>query len=421
MGRTRLFLALLLAVCPALAQTSTSSIGGTVSDTSGAVVPAATVILANEETGVSARQQTTERGVFAFPALNPGSYAVTVEMKGFRSARLTGNRLEVGTPLDLNVTLQVGETSDVVTVEARTEALQTADASIGNVVTQQEVREMPLNGRNPLALLVLEPGVVQLSAGSDGTGVHVNGARDMSSNTTIDGIDANESSVGNPSNNVYRLNPDNVQEYKVTTNNMTAEQGRSSGASVSVATPSGTNQFHGTVFEFLRNTALNSSEFYANAMGNPKPDMKLNQYGFSIGGPIRRNRTFFSGSWQGQKINFAQPIDQTYGTTPTLYTPTALSGIYRYFVADPRNPLALDGQSINRNTPLLVDARTGALRPGIRNCGSSTDLNCVASYNMFANDPRQIGPDPTLMKLFQSLPTANSYTAGDGLNVAGYS
>ena len=411
----------LLAMSLVPGQTSTSAISGTVSDTSGAVVPGAAVTLSNQGTGIVQTQKTTPAGVYSFPALAVGTYSVRFEMQGFKTVNHTGNVLEVASPLELNVTLEIGQTSDVVTVEATAEALQTSDASVGNVVTQQEIREIPLNGRNPLALLVLEPGVVQLSAGSDGTGIHVNGSRDMSSNTTIDGIDANESSVGNASNNVYRLNPDNVQEYKVTTNNQTAEQGRSSGAAVSVATPSGTNQFHGAVFEFFRNTALNSSEFYTNAMGNPKPDIKLNQYGFSVAGPIRRNKTFFAGSWQGQKIDFAQPIDQTYSGMPTLYTPTALAGVYRYFVADPRNPLALDGQTIVRNTPQLVDVKTGALRSGIRTCGSNTDLNCVASYDMFANDPRRIGPDPAILKLFQSLPMVNSYTAGDGLNVGGYS
>jgi len=402
------------------AQTSTSSISGTVSDTSGAVVPGAAVTLLNDATGVTNVQTTTQAGVYSFPALNVGTYTLTVEMKGFRTVRRAGNILEVATPLEVNVTLQVGQTSDVITVEGRAEALQTSDASVGNVVTQEEVTEMPLNGRNPLALLVLEPGVVQLSGGSDGTGIHVNGSRDMASNTTIDGIDANESSVGNASNNVYRLNPDTVQEYKVTTNNASAEQGRNSGAGVSVATRSGTNRLHGTVYEFLRNTALNSNEFFANAMGTPKPDIKLNQYGAEVGGPIRRNRTFFFGSWSAQKINFAQPIDQVYGSLPTLYTPSALAGVYRYFVADPKTPFVLDGQTIIRNSPLLVDPRTGQLRAGVRNCAGAADTNCIASFNMYAADPRRMGADATIMKLFKSMPTVNSYTYGDGLNTGTY-
>ena len=198
---------------------------------------------------MTSTQQTTQAGVFSFPALNVGTYTVTVEMKDFRMMRRPGNTLEVGTPLDIPVTLEIGDTAEVVTVEERAEALETTNATIGNVVTHKEVTELPLNGRNPLALLVLEPGVIQLSKGSDGTGIHVNGSRDMASNTTIDGIEANESAVSNPMNNIYRLNPDSIQEYKVTTSNATAEQGRNSGASVSIATRSGSNKFRGSLFE----------------------------------------------------------------------------------------------------------------------------------------------------------------------------
>src|SRR5206468_6707452 len=163
--------------------------------------------------------------------------------------------------------LEVGVGTEMVNVEASAEALQIENATIGNVVSQKAIVDLPLNGRNPMNLLVLEPGVVQRSSNAQGSGVHVNGARDRSSNVTIDGIEANESSVPNPISNLYRLNPDNVQEYKVTTNNATPEEGRNSGASVSVATRGGTNQFHGTAYEFFRNTALNSNEFFANALG----------------------------------------------------------------------------------------------------------------------------------------------------------
>src|SRR5881396_1734209 len=147
--------------------------------------------------------------------------------------------------------MEVGQVSEVVTVQGGAEQLQTANATIGNVVEQKAIETLPLNGRNPLTLLLLEPGVVQRSAGAAGSGVHVNGARDRAYNVTIDGIEANESSVPNPLSNLYRITPDNVQEYKVTTNNATAEEGRNSGASISVATRTGTNQFHVTLFEFF--------------------------------------------------------------------------------------------------------------------------------------------------------------------------
>ncbi|HKC86736.1 MAG TPA: TonB-dependent receptor, partial [Blastocatellia bacterium] len=202
------------------------------------------------------------------------------------------------------------------------------------------------------------------------------------------------------------INPDNIQEYKVTTNNATAEEGRNSGASISIATRGGTNEYHGTVWEFMRNTALNSNDFFVNAKGSTKPEVKLHQYGLEGGGPIIKNKTFFFGSWQGQNVKFTQPIDQTFGF-PSIYTPSMLAGKYRY----------LKG---GVNTPSLVDPKTGALAPGVRECASASDNNCIATYDIFANDPRRIGIDPTIAKLFNSYPKPNDYAVGDGLNTATY-
>ena len=412
-----LFLA--VSLCAVWAQTSTSTISGTVRDSSGSVVPGANVTLTNEATGTILKQQTTAAGLFSFPSIAVGSYTVTVESQGFRTARLTKNILDVSSPLSIEVALEVGQLNDVVTVESQAEQLQTTNATLGNVVTSKEVTELPLNGRNPLTLLVLEPGVVQRSYGGAGSGIHVNGSRDRAFNVTIDGIEANESTVPNPVSNLYRLTPDNISEYKVTTSNATPEEGRNSGASISIATRQGTNAFHGTLFEFLRNTALNSNEFFANAQGTPKPQIKLNQYGAELSGPIRRNKTFFFFSWSDQKVNTTQPVDQTFGAV-SLYTPAARAGIYRYFVADPKNPFVLNGQTITKNVPALVDPRTGALAPGVRTCASPTDLNCVASYNFAGNDPKAIGVDPSIAKLFATYPQANTYLNGDGLNTAGY-
>src|SRR3989441_5296311 len=419
--RCALFIFLVLVTTVSLAQTSTSEISGTVRDSSGAVIPNAGVMLTNEATGITYNQSTTNAGFYSFPALPVGSYTVTVESTGFKTAKLTKNTIVVSTPLSVDVALEVGQVAEVVSVEAQTETLQTTNATIGNVVTSKAATELPLNGRNPLTLLTLEPGVVQRSAGGAGSGIHVNGSRDRAYNVTIDGIEANESSVPNPVSNLYRLTPDNIQEYKVTTSNQTPEEGRNSGASISVATRSGSNDFHGTTYWFLRNTTLNSNEFYANAQGTQKPDIKMNQFGAEVGGPIQRNKTFFFFSYGDQKINTTQPIDQTFGGPTLLYNATALSGVYRYFVADPRNPFVLNGTTITRNSTALVDPSTGELRPGVRNCTSSTDVNCVASYNFAANDPARIGIDPTIARLLASYPKPNNYQVGDGLNTASYS
>jgi hypothetical protein len=407
--------AFLLSVALATAQTSTSQISGTVRDASGAVVAGATVTLLNEATGITQKQTTTDGGVYAFPAIPVGTYSVKVEQSGFKTFTKTNNTVQVNTPLTVDIQLEVGAAAESVSVSAASEALQTSNAVIGNVVEQKAIVNLPLNGRNPLNLLIYEPGVVQRS----GNTVNVNGARATAVNVTIDGIEANESTNPNPTNNIFRLNPDNVQEFKVTTSNPSPEEGRNSGANVSIATRSGTNQIHGTLFEFFRNTALNAQEFYANAQGAKKPLIQLNQYGFEVGGPIKKNKTFFFGSWQGQKVNFADPIDKVFGTV-SLYTPSALAGQFRYFVVDPRNPFTINGQRVVQNSQFLVNPQTGQLAPGVRNCASPTDANCVATFNIFQNDPLGRGLDPAVAGVLTKYPAPNAYNSGDGLNGGNY-
>jgi len=406
----RLLLTLALGVS-LFGQTSTTQLGGTVMDSSGATVPNATVVAINEATGLRYTQTTTSAGVYAFPSIPAGSYTLNVEGAGFKKFSISKIVLQINTPASVNATLEVGAASETISVEANSETIQTNNATIGNVVERKAIESLPLNGRNPLNLLIYEPGVVQRSGGT----ISVNGSRTGAVNVTIDGIEANESTNPNPVNNIFRLNPDNVQEFKVTTSNPSAEEGRNSGANVSVATRSGTNQFHGTAFEFFRNTALNANEFFASAQGKPKPEIKLNQYGLELGGPIRKNKTFFFASWQGQKVNFADPIDKSFGTV-TLYTPAALAGNYRYVALDGRVPFTLNGQRITQNSPLLVDQRTGALAPGVRNCAASTDINCIASFNVFANG----GIDPAVKQVLGGYPAPNLYAAGDGLNTGNY-
>ncbi len=416
---SRILICLSLALASTLtsaAQTSTSQISGTVSDSSGAVVPAATVILTNEATGVTQRQQTTEAGVYAFPSIPVGTYMVKVEAAGFKTLERKGNIVQVNTPLIVNVSLEIGTAAETVQVSAAAEGVQTSNAVIGNVIEQKAIVNLPLNGRNPLNLLIYEPGVVQRSGGT----VSVNGARSAAVNVTIDGIEANESTNPNPVNNIFRLNPDNVQEFKVTTSNPSPEEGRNSGANVSIATRSGTNEIHGTVFEFFRNTALNANEFFANAQRTAKPEIKLNQYGFEVGGPIRKNKTFFFGSWQGQQVNFADPIDKAFGESVDLYTTAALNGVFRYFVVDPNNAFSVGGVRITQNSPSLVNPATGQLADGVRACASPTDANCVQSFNIFANDPLRRGLDPAVRGVLGGYPAPNSFQAGDGLNTANY-
>jgi hypothetical protein len=321
--------------------------------------------------------------------------------------------------LNVNLVLEAGGVTETVTVVSDRETIQANTATLGNVVDQKTIENLPLNGRNPLNLVLQEPGIVQRSAGAAGSGVHINGSRDRAFNVTIDGIDANESSVPNPVSNLYRINPDNVQEFKVTTNNATAEEGRNSGAAITLSTRTGGNSFHGTGFLFFRDDALNSTEFYANAQNLPKRETKLKQFGFELGGPVIKNKTFFFGSYQTNYIDFTQPIDQSFGV-PIVYTATARSGIFRYFRPDPANPLVIGTTTITRNSPLLVDPATGNLIAGISACTTPTQLRCVASYNIAANGPAGTTLNSTVSSYLNTLPTPNSFASGDGLNTACY-
>jgi hypothetical protein len=403
------------------AQSSTSRITGTVTDATGSFVEGAKVTLINEATGVSLTQISTSDGVYAFTSIPAGRYTISVEQTGFKKSVKTGNVVEVSTPSNVDLVMEIGQVAEVVTVEADQLTVQNNTAVIGNVVDQKTIENLPLNGRNPLTLVLQEPGIVQRSSGAAGSGVHINGSRDRSFNVTIDGIDSNESSVPNPVSNLYRINPDNVQEFKVTTNNATAEEGRNSGAAITLSTRSGGNSFHGTAFHFLRNDAFNSAEFYANALNQAKRTTKLNQFGFELSGPVIKNKTFFFGSYQANYVNFTQPIDQSFGV-PIVYTASAKSGIFRYFRPDPANPLVIGSTTITRNSPLLVDQTTGNLVAGVSACTTPTQLRCVASYNILTGNPVFTTLNPTVASYLNTLPLPNSFNAGnvDGLNTAAY-
>src|SRR6516162_9070651 len=377
----------------------TSTISGTVYDSTNAVVGGGDVTLLNESTGVKLTQVTNEVGLYSFPAIAAGTYTVTIEIPGFKTSKRTEITVNVGIPSVQNFTLEIGGAAETVSVEATALAVNTTSATIGNVIERVTIQALPLNGRNPLNLIVLEAGVVQTGS----TGVNVNGLRPQSGNVTIDGIEANEASNPTPVNNVFRIDPSNVQEFKLTTSNPTPEEGRNAGLNVAIATKSGGNEFHFMATEAFRNTVLNANESFANAQKNPRTFIQSNQYGFDVEGPIKKGKTFFYGAWAGQKVNLQLAIDKAFGSIPTLYTPTAMSGIFRYFVADPSNPFKINGTTITSNSPLLVKP-DGSLADGVRNCTSASDRNCIQSYNMFANDPLKIGADAQVMKLLRSYP-----------------
>jgi hypothetical protein len=402
------FAVVLLVASLASAQVSTSNISGAVTDKSGAVIVGAKVVAKNEATGVTYQTVTSSAGDYGISSIPPGAYSVTVTLSGFRTFTSVHNSLNVGAPLVVDAVMEVGQISEVVQVESSYTKLETTNATVSGVVTRREVAELPLNGRNPLNLIILEPGLVQRTNNSLGSDTHVFGSRDRAHNVTVDGIDANESSVPNPQGNLLGLTPDNVQEYRVVTHAATPEYGRNSGANVTVATRGGTNEIHGDVFYFHRNTALNANEFFNSAKGGLTPVLLLHQYGADGGGPIIKNKTFFFVSFQGNKIIQTAPIASSFGE-PTVLTPLAKQGIFRF----------LRGGT---NSTSLVDSKTGALKPGVATCGGAVTTNCVDTYNIFDpnNNKSGLGPDTSVNGVLATFPKANDYTIGDGLNTAGF-
>jgi hypothetical protein len=398
----------LLMAGTALAQI-TSRVTGVVQDANKAVVPGAKVSLTNEGTGVAFTTVTSESGVYVFEAIQVGSYTVTVEMSGFKKYVGKGNVLTIGAPLTVNINLEVGQASEQVEVVGAYERVQTSTSgNIGGLVDNKTLVDLPLGleagngGRNPLLFLRLQPGV-NVGANTGGA-THVNGARDRAQNQTLDGIDINETSAGGSDFSPIRTNPDSLQEFRAITSNASPEFGRGSGAQVALVTKSGTNQYHGNLFYWYRGSSLAANEWENNLNGVAKPFLLQNQYGGSIGGPILKNRTFFFFNFQGQRQTRFNTV------TRTVFTPTAKQGIFRYRVGGQNGPAG--------GANAVVDAAGTPIFPA---CSSTVTTNCIASYDIVANDPRRLGLDASLRQWYGLQPAPNNYSAGgDGLNTAAF-
>ena len=247
-----IFCAAVILACPAAAagQGTTSRVSGIVTDSTGGRIPGATVTLTNEGTAISFTTVTGDTGSYSFEAVQVGRYTLTVELQGFKKFVVSGNQVNIGDPATINAVLAPGGLSESVEVRATGQIVQTSTSgNLGTTFDQRTIEELPImgtRGRNPLELVLTQPGVV--SGANTGGGVHVNGARDRSWNFTLDGIDNNESSAGGSNFAPLRTNPDAIAEFKVLTGNTTAEFGRNSGGQVAMVTRSGTNKFSGTAY-----------------------------------------------------------------------------------------------------------------------------------------------------------------------------
>ncbi|MCU0736296.1 MAG: carboxypeptidase-like regulatory domain-containing protein, partial [Methylotetracoccus sp.] len=344
---------LLLQGVPAFTQTTAGQITGIVSDPTGAPVPGATVVAKNQATGVTRRTNSNESGNYSVPLLEPGTYSVTVQKDGFRAAERAGVTLSVNSTARLDFSLTLGAVSESVSVTADVPLLQTGESSLRAVVDNRKVVELPLNGRNPFDLIFLAPGTqAYRRTALPGNNIplsnlSINGGPSMTNEVLLDGIPSTS-----PQYNQFTVIPsiDAVQEFEVKTNNMAAEFGRTGGGVVNVAMKSGSNEIHGTLYDFLRNDALDSNLWLNNRTGQPKPAFRFNQFGASVGGPIKKDRTFYFGNYEG--------LRRKTGRAFLFSVPTELQR-----AGDFSQTRAQNGQLINIYDPLAVSpAGTGSVR-----------------------------------------------------------
>lgn len=302
---------LALLATASLAQTGRSSVKGTVKDAQGNVVVGATVTLSNPETNFTRTSTTSDSGQFNFELVPPDTYRLEVEAKGFKKAILNDIGALVAKPTEVAVSLEVGSVTESVSVTASaTESIiNTQDASLGNNFVSHQISQLPLNARNVASLLNLQPGVTQ-----DG---YVTGARSDQSNMTLDGVDVNEQQTGEAFTPILRVSPDTVEEFRVTTTNPNASEGRSAGAQVALITKGGSNQWHGNIFEYHRNTVTTANDFFNNRTIDtvtktslPRPVLIRNNFGGSLGGPIKKDKLFFFYNYEQRRDARQQTVNR---------------------------------------------------------------------------------------------------------------
>ncbi|HTS13442.1 MAG TPA: carboxypeptidase regulatory-like domain-containing protein [Candidatus Limnocylindrales bacterium] len=372
---------------------TTGTIRGTAKDSSGAVVPGTTVTATLTGTDTSRSASADANGSFEIPELAIGTYMVSAEAKGFKKFVAQGVVVSIGHVTVVDVALQVGGSTDTVTVEANAVQVETTSTQIGAVMTDTSVRELPLSTRNTYQLLQLQPGVQsQLGAdlfyGSDNPGVvSVNGGRGRSNNYMVNGGDGNDIFVNGPA---IQPSPDAIEEFRVITNTFDAEYGRNSGSVVNVVTKSGTNSVHGDFYEFLRNQALNTRGYFDPSV----PDYKQNQFGATLGGPIKKDRTFIFGSYEGNRLVQGIP-------SGSVFLPTADEAAGNF--GDP-----LGGTLVDDNFANVLNSR-----PGCASAVSGEGGAPIASGTDYADIfPNGVVPtqcfDPTAVALY------NQYVAPYG-------
>ena len=393
---------LCLMLCPVLsAQTTNASLGGTVADASGAVVPGASVTATRIDTGVETKAITNETGAYQFASLQPGRYRVTAEMAGFQKSTFDPVELNVSASMRLNFKLAVAGAATTVEVSAAAESpLLASTAVVGNVIRGQQILDLPLIDRSAANLAITQAGF----EGGLGEGVNVAGGSTQSLVTTLNGINVSNTRLnraGGLESFQFSQTVDLVEEVKVITSPADVESAGRALGQVQMIVRSGTNEYHGSLVDGIRNTALNANTFFNNKDGLPRLDLKRHQYAARIGGPIRQNKTFFFFLYDGNRQKTSDTANRT------VLTDLARQGIFRFF------PGVQNG-NVNSNVP-TVDANGNPVKPP----QATGDLQTVS---IWGRDPNRMTPDSTgiVNQFLGEVPLPNNYYNGDGLNTAGF-
>jgi len=417
---------IVLGLATIAAAQSTTSLRGIITDSNGAVIANAAVSLSNAATGFNRSSKTDGQGGYQFLQVPPATYVVTVQAAGFALLKQENIVLQVSSPATLNITLQVKGTTEIVEVAGTIPLVNTQDASQGHAFNSDQIMALPSEGRDPVSILSLQPGVTYTgkhdhdTQDNDSRGGSVSGGRSDQANIMLDGLDNNDQLYGYAFEGALRSTLDSLQEFRVTTTNANADAGRSSGAQVNLVTKSGTNAWHGTLYEYHRPTFTAANDpFNKQAqlkLGEPNIPGKVlrNTFGGTVGGPIKKNRSFFFLAYEGDRLR------ESLQTTQTVPSDELRNGIVRYrcdSTEDPDNcaigaPLA-EGVSISQGAGL-----------GPNELLVTMDRNAVAALDTVCTDngtcPLGPGANQAVLDVFSQYPSPNSDAAGDGLDFRGF-
>src|SRR5713101_6941149 len=305
-------LAVTIAASPANAQASGATLSGTITDPTGAAIAGAKISIANKATGVNRDVTTDSAGFYSAPNLLPGLYDVTASASGFSTAKESNITLTVGAQQTLNLPLKIGEASQTVEVTGAATLVQVSNSTLSSEIESRQILEIPLNGRDWASLATLSPGVNLIETqmpfesgalrGNRGFGsqLTISGGRPTQNNYRLDGLSINDHANSGPGSVIGgNLGVDAIQEFSVITGSFSAEYGKSSGGIVNAISKSATNAFHGDIYEFFRNQKLDANDFFSNRNGQPKNAYRRNQFGAAAGGPLKHDRTFLFGDYEG--------------------------------------------------------------------------------------------------------------------------